>query len=313
MILVTGGAGFIGSHLVDRLVEQGASVRVLDDLSTGKSGNLSAVAQEIELVKGSITDADAVERAMQGVSTVFHLAACASVARSVEEPLQVHGINATGTLQVLDAARRNGVRKLVFASSSALYGANGEKPGQEDDIPTPLSHYGAQKLIGENYARIYAALHALPTVCLRFFNVFGPRQDPSSPYSGVISLFSQKLVAGQVPEIHGDGGQERDFVFIDNVVDALMLASQAQVEPGSIFNVATGKTVTILGLFQQLQQALKRTEPARFSPARSGDVRISRADVSRAQSILGFEARVEFADGIKRTLEWVQQDHGEPR
>lgn len=300
--LVTGGGGFIGSHLVDRLVNAGERVRVLDDFSSGKAKNLEGVAGRIETIQGSITDAEAVRRAVKDCEVIYHLAALPSVVKSVEDPLRSHEICATGTLQVLDAARRAGVRRLVYAGSSSAYG---DQPGEirhEDDALCPLSPYAAAKLAGEHYCACFTAVFKLETVRLRFFNVFGPRQDASSPYSGVIALFIAGMKQGRQPTIFGDGLQSRDFVFVDNVVDALLQAAAAPAAVGNVYNIGTGERITILDLVAALNQIFGTTLQPLLAEPRAGDVRYSQADISRARRDLQYLPRIPLLDGLRRTV-----------
>jgi nucleoside-diphosphate-sugar epimerase len=300
--LVTGGAGFIGSHLTEALLSRGHSVRVLDDLSTGNSANLAAVADRIEFFQGSVIHPDVVKRAVAGSDVVYHLAALPSVAKSVEEPLTVHDICATGTLQVLDAARRAKVRRVVYAASSSAYG---DQPGdvrRETDLLLPLSPYAAAKLAGEHYCQCATAVYGLETVRLRFFNVFGPRQDARSPYSGVISLFSAAMSQGKAPTVFGDGLQTRDFVYVANVVQALLKAAEAPAAVGNVYNIGMGQRVTILDLVQHLNSLLGvALKPIHAGP-RAGDVRHSLADIALARRDLGYEPTVSFREGLQRTL-----------
>jgi UDP-glucose 4-epimerase len=307
VILVTGGAGFIGSHLVEALVRAGESVRVLDDLSTGQRSNLAAVEAEVDLCEGSITDVRALAGSLEGVRTVFHHAACPFVTQSIADPLPVHDANATGTLTVLEQAARAGVERLVFASSCSVYGdAVGSAPAHEGLREDPQSPYAAQKLLGEHYCRIFSRSLGLRCVILRYYNVFGPRQDASSAYSGVISIFCDKLIQGEIPTIYGDGRQTRDFVYVQNVVKANLLAGTVDVAGGATFNVATGKSVSLLDLYATLSDALGVHQSPRFEPARPGDVRHSVADVSRARESLGFEAQIDFETGLRQTVDWMR-------
>ncbi len=300
--LVTGGAGFIGSHLVESLLARCERVRVLDDFSTGHAGNLLAARDRIELLTGSVTQLDLVRRAVQDCDAVYHLAAVHSVTKSVEDPLGSHAVSATGTLHVLEAARQAKVRRVVFAGSSSAYG---DQPGDtrtEDDLLLPLSPYAAAKLAGEHYASAFTVVYGLETVRLRFFNVFGPRQDPASPYSGVIALFIAALKAGRQPTIFGDGLQSRDFVYVANVVQALLQAAHAPAAGGKVYNIGTGHSSTILDLLAALNQLLgSRIQPL-HAPARAGDVRFSQADISRARCDLGFDPQITFIEGLRRTL-----------
>jgi UDP-glucose 4-epimerase len=300
--LVTGGAGFIGSHLVEALLAAGRPVRVFDDLSSGLRANVPA---GVEFVEGCLTDSAAVGRAVAGCEVVFHLAALASVAKSVEDPGLNHAINATGTLHVLDAARKAGVRRLVYAGSASAYGGADDPAGQGEDTPLcALSPYAAAKLAGEFYCQAFAASYGLETVRLRFFNVFGPRQRPDSPYSGVIAIFSSMLAAGRVPTLHGDGLQSRDFVAVEDVARALILAANTPGVSGRVFNVGTGRSVTLLQLLDALNSQLGTTVVPTHGPARAGDIRHSRAKIGRITAELGFAPKVSFEDGLRRTLAW---------
>ncbi|MCH8923668.1 MAG: SDR family oxidoreductase [Planctomycetes bacterium] len=306
--LVTGGAGFIGSHLVAALVQRGDRVRVLDNLSTGHASNLEAAGHErIELTEGDVADAGVVAEVMDGVDYVFHLAAQVSVPRSVEDPLATNAACATGTLTVLEAARKAGVRRLVFAGSSAAYGDRPTAAKRETDPPDPLSPYAAAKLAGEHYCHAYAATMGLETVCLRFFNVFGPRQDPASEYSAVIPLFLTKLLAGERPTVFGDGTQSRDFTFVENVVHGNLLAAEAPGASGRTLNIADGRSTTLLALLSMLNELLGTDVEPVFAPPRVGDVRESMADISQARTVLGYEPQVSFEDGLRHSVEYYRQ------
>jgi UDP-glucose 4-epimerase len=298
--LVTGGAGFIGSHLVDALLAAGESVRVLDDLSTGNLANLPA--NRVELIRGSVADPDVVQKAVVGCEVVYHLAAVASVTKSVETPALSHAVCATGTLHVLDAARKLGVRRVVYAASSSAYGDQPGDSRSEDDALIPLSPYAAAKLAGEHYCTAFISVYGLETVRLRFFNVFGPRQDPTSPYSGVIAIFSNLMKQGKTPTIFGDGLQARDFVYVADVVKALRLAAEAKNAVGRVYNIGTGKSTNLLELVQHLNEILGTTVKAVHQPPRTGDVRISQASIRRAQAELGYAPAVSFRDGLAKTL-----------
>jgi UDP-glucose 4-epimerase len=300
--LVTGGAGFIGSHLVEGLLGAGWRVRVFDDFSTGNPANLAAFADRIDLMRGSVADPAAALAAAAGCEVIFHLAALPSVTLSVEEPLRVHEITATGTLNVLDAARRQGVRRLVYAASSSAYGDQPGAERTETDALLPLSPYAAAKLAGEHYCQACTASYGLETVRLRFFNVFGPRQDAKSPYSGVIALFIAAMSAGRTPTIFGDGQQARDFVYVANVVQALMNAAAAPAASGRVYNIGNGQSTTIIELVRDLNQLLGADIRPIFAPARAGDVRFSQADITRARADLSYEPRVSFRDGLASTL-----------
>lgn len=305
--LVTGGAGFIGSHLVEALTAAGRPVRVFDNLDTGLESNLAHISPAPEFVRGSVTDPDALAKAVSGCDVVFHLAALASVAKSVEDPPASHDVCATGTLNVLDAARKSGVRRVVYAASASAYGGASDPAGQGEDTPLcALSPYAAAKLAGEYYAEAFAATFGLETVRLRFFNVFGPRQRPDSPYSGVIAIFSALLAAGRTPTVHGDGLQSRDFVYVSDVAKALTLAADTPGVSGRVYNVGTGKCVTLLELIATLNKLLGTTAvPVHGSP-RPGDVRDSRAKIDRITADLGYAPAVSFEEGLRRTLAWAR-------
>jgi UDP-glucose 4-epimerase len=305
--LVTGGAGFIGSHLVEALARQGRRVRVLDDLSTGLRANLAHVQPAPEITEGDVGDADAVNRALNGVGVVFHLAALASVQRSVEKPGDTHRVCATGTLNVLDAARRAGVRRVVYAASSSAYGIPAGDVQTELDSIQPLSPYAAAKLAGELYAQSFTATYGLETVRLRFFNIFGPRQRADSPYSGVIALFTAALTGGRAPTIFGDGLQSRDFTFVTDVVQALTKAAQTPGVSGQVYNIGTGRATNLLELVAALNRQLGTNIAPQLAPPRAGDVRHSRADISRARRDLGYEPAVTFEEGLSQTLGWYRQ------
>lgn len=308
--LVTGGAGFIGSHLVETLVQEGKSVRVLDDLSTGLRSNLDHI-PGVDLVEGSITDPAAVERAMRGVKTMYHLGALASVARSVETPLVSHHACATGTITVLDAARKAGVRRVVYAASSSAYGGFSSDAGQTEDTPLKaMSPYAAAKLAGEFYMQAFAATYGIETVRLRFFNIFGPRQRSDSPYSGVIAIFTALMAAGKSPTLHGDGLQSRDFTYVGNAVQCLMKAATTPGISGNVYNVGTGNSITVVDLVNSLNKLMGTNIPPTFGPPRTGDVRYSLADISRTRKDLGYTPGVSFEEGLRRTLEWYHSVQG---
>lgn len=304
--LVTGGAGFIGSHLVAALLDRGARVKVIDNLTTGKAGNLAPFRDRIEFIEGDIRDTQAIDTAIDGVQMVFHQAAVVSVPLSVKDPVGSAEVNEMGTLKVLEAARMHGVKRVVLASSSAVYGDDPEMPKREEMSPGLLSPYAAQKLTNEHYAGLYHRLYGLETVCLRYFNVFGPRQDPSSPYSGVISIFMERAVSGKAPVIYGDGGQSRDFVFVGDVARANLMAAVASPAPGSIFNIGTGKSVTVNALWEEVQTLAGLDLPAIYKNARPGDIRHSLAAVERVQEALGFSPEVSFESGLRQTFDWYK-------
>jgi UDP-glucose 4-epimerase len=303
-VLVTGGAGFIGSHLVEGLLQAGNQVVVLDDLSTGQEANLAAVRSKISLIKGSITDLPTVTKAVLGTEVVFHLAALPSVQRSVEAPLLSHEACATGTLNVLEAARKAGARRVVYAASSSAYGDTPGDLRHETDALAPLSPYAAAKLAGEHYCKAFTASYGFETVRMRFFNIFGPRQDPKNPYTGVIALFIAAMTKAQRPTIFGDGLQSRDFTYVLNAAQALMKAADARAAIGKVYNIGVGGNFTLLDLIKGLNQLLgTKLEPI-FQEARAGDVRFSKADITAARADLGYDPQVSFIDGLKSTLDW---------
>jgi nucleoside-diphosphate-sugar epimerase len=304
--LVTGGAGFIGSHLVEELVGRGERVRVVDSLVTGYRENLAGVSGRVEFVHADLIDPDVATRAVAGVDYVLHEAAIPSVPRSVAEPVFCHLANVDATLNLLVAARDAGVRRLVFAGSSSVYGNEPTMPKREDMAPAPMTPYALQKLVSEQYARMFTELYGLETVTTRYFNVFGPRQDPSSPYSGVISLFIRALLDRRVPTIYGDGEQTRDFTYVANVVDGVLKACHAPGAAGGVFNVATGSRVSLNHLFEVLRTLTGSTIEPVYAPPRTGDVRDSQADIGKARAQLGYEPAVSFEDGLARTLVWAR-------
>jgi UDP-glucose 4-epimerase len=300
--LVTGGAGFIGSHLVEHLVADGWSVRVLDNLATGKANNLKEFAHRIDFIQGNINDTSVLRPAVAGCEVVFHLAALPSVARSLVDPMTTHYVCSTGTLSVLDAARQMGVRRVVYAASSSAYGGTPGALRKETDALAPLSPYASSKLSGEMYCQSFTTVYGLETVRVRFFNVFGPRQDARSPYTGVIALFIAAMLAGKRPSVQGDGLQSRDFTFVDNAVQALMRAADAPDAVGKVYNIGNGESTTVLQLVAHLNEILgTRLEPS-HGPARAGDVRHSQAEISLARRELGYEPGVSFAEGLRRTV-----------
>jgi len=305
--LVTGGAGFIGSHIAEALVERGDRVRVLDNLSSGRLENIADFRDQIEFIEGDIVDPSTVAQAVDGVDCVFHHAALASVPRSVEAPLESHAACATGTLTVLDAARRAGVRRVVYAASSAAYGDQPTSSKRETDPPAPISPYGAAKLAGEYYCQAFTATYGFETVCLRYFNVFGPRQDPDSPYSAVIPLFITAILSGRRPRIFGDGRQSRDFVYVANVVQANLLAADAPGAVGRVVNVGTGESTTLLRLIDALKQCLGMEVNPKFDAPRPGDVRESLADILQARTLLGYDPQVGFEEGLCRSIAYYRR------
>jgi nucleoside-diphosphate-sugar epimerase len=303
--LVTGGAGFIGSHLAEELVRRGETVRVADSLITGHRSNLDHLRQ-VTFEKGDLADADFAKRVMAGVDYVLHQAAIPSVPRSVKDPLTSNRANIDATVSVLVAARDAGVRRVVYAASSSAYGNAAALPKREDMPTKPLSPYALQKLVGEEYCRIFTELYGLETVAIRYFNVFGPRQNPSSPYSGVISLFIKALFEGARPIIHGDGEQTRDFTYVANVVDGVLRACEAAGAAGQVINVATGGFVSLNTLFRTLKQITGATVEPVYDDPRTGDVRDSQADIARARALLGYTPLVSFEEGLRKTVEWYR-------
>ncbi len=304
--VVTGGAGFIGSHLAERLLNDGNHVRIVDNLATGKREHVARLGGDVEFHEVSITDLKALRPAFEGVDTVFHQAALPSVPRSIDDPLTTHDYDLTGTLNVLIAARDAGVRRVVYAASSSAYGDIEGEFKTEDMPPRPQSPYGVAKLGGEYYCQVFHHVYGLETVCLRYFNVFGPRQDPTSQYSAVIPLFITLMLDGQRPVVHGDGEQSRDFTYIDNVVHGNLLAAEAPKAAGQVMNLATGARITLLDLVQKINAALGTDLQAIHGEARMGDIKHSRASIDRAGALLGYEPIVDFDAGLARTIEWYQ-------
>ena len=302
--LVTGGAGFIGSHTVDELVKRGHRVVVLDDLSTGKASNVAEVSSQIEFMRESVTNLNAVREACRAADCIIHLAAQTSVPRSVKDPIETNLINVNGTLNVLVAARDAKVKRVVFASSCAVYGITSVLPIPESTALAPISPYGLSKQVGEAYGRLFQDLHGVEFVSLRYFNVFGPRQDPGSPYSGVLSIFNAALLAGTPITIYGDGEQSRDFVYVQNVVDAILQSAEAQNATGLTLNIGTGNRYTLNQTLALLQKITGRPARAIHAAPREGDIRDSQADIGLAQKTLGYQPRVAFDEGLKRTWQW---------
>lgn len=305
--VVTGGAGFIGSHLAGSLVDQGHTVTVIDDLSTGHETNLTDWRERLRFVRGSITDLELLRAEFQGVDVVFHQAALASVPRSVADPLASNEANVTGTLKVFLAARDAGVRRVVYAASSSAYGDSEVLPKHEDMLARPLSPYAVTKYVNELYGAVFSELFALPTIGLRYFNVFGPRQDPKSQYAAVVPLFITKFLAQEAPTIHGDGGQSRDFTYIDNVVAANLSAAAADSRAdGKIYNIACGAAITVKDLCLKIRELIGSAIEPVYGPPRAGDVRHSLADIGRARELLAFEPTTTLAEGLQRTVDWYR-------
>ncbi len=308
MYLVTGGAGFIGSHIVRRIATMGKRVRVLDNFSFGKEKNLWGLEHEVELVSGDLLDLETVQKATEGVEVVFHQAALRSVPFSVENPHLVNRVNVEGTLNVLIAARDMGVRRVVYASSSSVYGDAPSLPKKEKQTPRPISPYAVSKLAGEHYCRVFTTLYGLETVCLRYFNVFGPGQDPDSQYAAVVPRFIVGTLHGETLQVHGDGLQSRDFAYIENVVDANLLAAQSQEANGCVFNIGHGKAHTLMDVIDLLRQVMRSELRWVHSPERPGDVRQTLADISQAKRHLGYRPRISFEEGITETVKYFARE-----
>jgi len=301
---VTGGAGFIGSHIVCRLLADGHEVRVVDDFSTGRRENLSGVGSAAAMFEGDVCDTEVLRRAFDGAECVFHQAALASVQRSVEDPISTNRANVVGTLQVLRTAHECGVRRVVFASSSSVYGDAPTLPKHERMTPAPKSPYAVSKLAGEHYCRVYAEVFGLETVALRYFNVFGPRQDPASEYAAVVPIFITSLLRGSQPTVFGDGEQSRDFTYVDNVVDANLLAAAAKGASGMALNVGCGTRCTLNELLAMLGRIIGCEVRPTYAEPRPGDVKHSQADIALARRTLGYEPSIGVEEGLRRTLEW---------
>ena len=309
--LVTGGAGFIGSHLCEELVRRGQTVRVADSLITGKRSNLDHI-PNVQFVQGDLADLDFARSVVEGADYVLHQAAIPSVPRSVKDPIASNRANVDATLNVLVAARDAGVRRLVFAGSSSAYGDTPTLPKHEEMPTSPLSPYALQKVVGEQYLQMFTKLYGLETVTIRYFNVFGPRQDPSSPYSGVISVFATALLENRSPKIYGDGEQTRDFTYVDNVVDGVLRACEATGASGQVINVATGGRISLNELFNEMKKIVGATVTPEYVEPRQGDVRDSQADIHKAKDILGYKPIVSFEEGLERTIEWYRTANSVP-
>ena len=302
--LVTGGAGFIGSNLVKRLLEKGYSIRVLDNFATGLRENLTDFIKDIELIEGDIRDFWTVVKATKGIDYIIHQAALPSIPRSIDNPLTTTEVNINGTLNILEAARFNSVQRIIYASSSSVYGDSPQMPKKEDMKPMPKSPYAITKLAGEEYCMSFYNLYGLETVALRYFNVFGPRQNPTSQYSGVIPKFINMLKNKQNPTIFGNGKSSRDFTYIDNVVDATILAVEKEAAVGNIINIACNKAYTLNDLVEKLNKIMDIKIPPIYRPEKLGDIKHSLADISKAKNMLGYKPRIDFEEGLKRTIDW---------
>jgi len=310
--VVTGGAGFIGSNTVDELVRRGHSVVVLDDLSSGKEENLAESRNKISFIKGSITDLEAVRKAMPEADYVLHLAARTSVPRSIKDPLETNRTNVDGTLNVLVAARDAKVKRVVFAASSSAYGETPTLPKVETMEPEPISPYGITKYVGELYAQTFGRVYGLENVSLRYFNIFGPRQDPASPYSGVLAKFCTAFLEETQPVIFGDGEQTRDFTYVDNAVSANLLACEAPNVSGKVFNIGVGGRFSLNQTVELLRSISSRQLQVKYDPPRDGDIRDSQADITQARELLGYDPQVVFEQGLRRTFEWYRTVHAKP-
>lgn len=306
--LVTGGAGFIGSNIVDELVKRGHAVKVVDNFFTGKKENLAHLEDKIELIEGDIRDLDLMKKASKGVDYILHQAAFRSVAKSVENPTLTNDVNVRGTLNVLIAAREAKVKKVVNASSSSVYGETEKFPEKEEHAPAPISPYAVSKLSAEYYCRAFNATFGLETTSLRYFNVFGPRQNPESKYSTVVPAFIFRIIKDASPQIDSDGKQSRDFTFVTNVVDANLMAATSPNSSGEVFNVACGQSYEVLDIVRAVNELLGKDIKPVFGPKRPGDVRRTLADISKIEKLLGYKPKVDFKTGIKKTLEWFQQN-----
>lgn len=304
--LVTGGAGFIGHHLAHALVVRGVKTRVLDDLSRGSLERLRDIASDIEFIEGSVLDEGKLKQALRGVEVVFHHGALASVPQSVEQPLEYHEVDATGTLKVLEVARQAGVKKVIYAASSSAYGDQPELPKRETQLPAPISPYAVAKYVGELYLSVYAELHGMETLSLRYFNVFGPHQDPKSLYGAAIPAIVSRVVQGVSPTIYGDGEQTRDFCYIENVVEANLLAARTPGLKGQVVNVACGQRVSVNDIVRQANAYLGSAVKPVYAPPRAGDVRDSWADISAAAALIGYRPKVFFEEGLRRWIDWYK-------
>ena len=309
--VVTGGGGFIGSHIVEELLRRNETVKIIDNFSTGKRENIEAF-HKAEMIETDISKSPNLGQILKGVDYVIHQAAIPSVPKSIIDPVGSHQANVNGTLQLLMAARDAGVKRVVYASSSSLYGDSPTLPKHEDMIPNPLSPYGAQKLFGEMYCQVFTKAYGLETVSLRYFNVFGPRQDATSQYSGVLALFIPAVLEGRRPTIYGDGEQSRDFTYVKNVVEANLLACKAPGVAGQVFNVACGDRITVNSMLQQINQIIGKDIAPIYGDSRPGDIKHSQADITRARNLLGYEPKISFEEGLRHTIEWYRENLRRP-
>ena len=308
LYLVTGGAGFVGSALARELLRRGERVRVVDDFSVGLRQNLAEIMDQIELLEVDITDLERLRPAVEGVDFVLHQAALRSVPRSVDNPLPSNYVNVVGTLNLLVAARDAGVKRFVYGGSSTAYGDTPTLPKRESMPPNPISPYAVSKLAGEMYARVFTRIYGLPTVCLRYFNLFGPRQDPTSPYSAVLSIFIAALLRAQRPNVFGDGEQSRDFTYVDNAVEANLLACSSPAAVGEVINIATGQRQSLNRTLALLRELIGTDVEPIYGPPRTGDVLHAHADIARARQLLGYEPKVSFEEGLRKTVQWYQEN-----
>lgn len=306
--VVTGGGGFIGSHIVEELLRRKETVKVIDNFSTGKRENIELFKDDVDLIELDLAEAENLAQVLKGVDYVIHQAAIPSVPKSMLDPVKSHNANVNGTLRLLVACREAGVRRVVYASSSSLYGDSPTLPKHENMMPNPLSPYGAQKLFGEMYCQVFTRAYGLETVSLRYFNVFGPRQDATSQYSGVLALFIPAVLKGHRPTIYGDGLQSRDFTYVQNVVEGNLLACTAAGVSGQVFNVACGDRITVNSMLQQINKITGNDTNAIYTDARAGDIKHSQADIARAREHLGYEPKVSFEEGLRRTIEWYRRN-----
>ncbi len=305
--LVTGGAGFIGSNIVEELLKRGESVRVLDNFSTGKRENLKEFEKDIELIEGDIRSYHIVQEAVKGIDVILHQAALPSVPRSIKDPITTNEVNIGGTLNLLDASIKEGIKRFVFASSSSIYGDNPELPKNEDMIPSPLSPYAVSKLAGENYCKVFSGLYGLETVCLRYFNVFGPRQDPNSQYSAVIPKFIKAIMKNESPVIFGDGTQTRDFTYVSNIVEANILAAHKNIKTPIILNCACNEQITLNQIFKLINELNKSNIKAIYRDKRKGDVLYSYANIKKAKEFLGYHPIINIKEGLEKTYNYFSK------